>query len=93
MGSIVWKALVAAFPLVGLWTMWRVGNGRSIRLGEDPWLGSKNDFRFSESLLQATHSADIFSLEDAKSQTPQPSWRQGWNSAENLGLDRADALE
>jgi hypothetical protein len=35
--SIVWKALIDAFPLFGEWTVWRVGNGKSLRIGEDPW--------------------------------------------------------
>jgi hypothetical protein len=25
-GSIVWKALVDAFPLVGNWKIWKIGN-------------------------------------------------------------------
>jgi hypothetical protein len=33
--SIVWKALVQAFPLVGNWTVWRIGNREKVRLGED----------------------------------------------------------
>jgi hypothetical protein len=34
--SIVWKALVRAFPMVGKCLAWKIGNGRSVRLGEDP---------------------------------------------------------
>lgn len=46
-GSIISRALVSSFPLVGPWVVWQVGNGKEIRLGEDPWLGSKNHYHFS----------------------------------------------
>eukprot|EP01018_Ginkgo_biloba_P023075 Gb_32325 [translate_table: standard] len=35
--SIVWKVVVLAFPLVGRWLVWRVGIGRRVCLGLDPW--------------------------------------------------------
>jgi hypothetical protein len=35
-GSIVWKALVATFPQDGNWTIWKIGNGSKVRIGEDP---------------------------------------------------------
>jgi hypothetical protein len=38
-GSIVWKAILNAFPLVGSWMMWKIGNGWKVRVGEDPWMG------------------------------------------------------
>jgi hypothetical protein len=50
-GSIVWKALVEAFLLIGQWTAWRVGNGCRIRIGEDPWIGVGDDFKFFDPLL------------------------------------------
>jgi len=27
-GSIVWKALVEAFPVVGDWVVWKIGDGK-----------------------------------------------------------------
>jgi hypothetical protein len=44
-GLIVWEDLVEAFPLVGEWTVWKVGNGCYIIIGEDPWLEVGNYFR------------------------------------------------
>jgi hypothetical protein len=43
-GSIVWKALVSSFPLVDQWTMWKIKDGRSVPIGEDPWVGDGNEF-------------------------------------------------
>jgi hypothetical protein len=33
--SIIWKVLVYAFPLVGKCTVWRIGNGKKIWIGQD----------------------------------------------------------
>jgi hypothetical protein len=35
----------------------------------------------------------VFSLEDAKSQTPQPIGRQGWKTIEEIGLLGENAIE
>jgi hypothetical protein len=61
-GSIMWKALVEAFPLVGKWTVWKIGNGRNVRLGEDPWLGAgdaNTDEKFSLSISQEEVLLDV----------------------------------
>jgi hypothetical protein len=44
-GSIVWKALVEAFPLVGYSVVWKIGDGKKVMVGEDPSLGAINSFR------------------------------------------------
>ena len=32
-GLIMWKAMVASFQLINKWVAWKVGNGKSIRIG------------------------------------------------------------
>ena len=34
-GSIGWKATILAYPLVGKWISWKIGDGRQVRVGED----------------------------------------------------------
>jgi hypothetical protein len=63
-GSIVWKALVEAFPLVGEWVVWKIGDRKNIRVGEDPWLGARNNFRLSPPLIQSLQTNNIHSLHD-----------------------------
>ena len=36
-GSIIWKALVNAPPMVGRWVAWKIGNEIKLIIGEDPW--------------------------------------------------------
>ena len=40
--SLVWKALVNAFPLIRKWS---IGYGRKIRLSKDPWVGADAGFK------------------------------------------------
>ena len=35
-GSTCWKAFVVAFPLVGNWVAWKIGDGNSTKIGQDP---------------------------------------------------------
>lgn len=34
--SIIWKAVILAFPLVGNWLVWCVGRGTKVQVGLDP---------------------------------------------------------
>ena len=36
---IIWKAIVNSFDLIGGWLAWKIGNGRSVRIGQDLWVG------------------------------------------------------
>ena len=38
-GSIGWKEMVLAYPLIGHWIGWQIGDGRKVRVGEDLGLG------------------------------------------------------
>ena len=39
-GSVIWKAIVKSFSLIENNLAWDVGNGESVLIGRDPWLGS-----------------------------------------------------
>ena len=39
-GSIGWKTMILAYALVENWIAWKIGDGRQVRVGEDPWAGS-----------------------------------------------------
>jgi hypothetical protein len=34
--SIGWKEMVDCIPLIGNWLSWKIGNDKSVCLGEDP---------------------------------------------------------
>jgi hypothetical protein len=54
--STGWKVMVDAFPLIGAWFEWCIGNKRSVRIGEDPWEGSSKNFKLSKGLVRRLHS-------------------------------------
>jgi hypothetical protein len=39
------ESLGGSFPTGRNWTVWQIGNGRKVRLGEDPWLGVGDNYR------------------------------------------------
>jgi hypothetical protein len=45
--SIVWKALVASFPHIGKWVVWKARSSKETRIGEDPWLEANDSYHLS----------------------------------------------
>ena len=88
-GSIVWKSLVEAFPLVSNWTVWHVGNREKVRLGEDPWLGAGNNCKLSPPLLLFLKNKNLRFLSDLNNGFPQIRGILGWKSAIYLDLPEA----
>jgi hypothetical protein len=50
-GSLIWKATISAFPNIGCWLVWKVGNGHNVRVGEDPWVGCGEGYKLPENVL------------------------------------------
>ena len=61
-GSIFWKAMVKSFDVIGDGMAWSIGNGRKIRVGEDPWAGCFEQHILLENTIQELRNADIFFL-------------------------------
>jgi len=85
-GSIVWKPWWKLFPLVGKRTIWKIWSGRSVRVGEHPWLGARNNFSLSAPLVQNLQELNILLLRDVCIVTPQPRGRAGWRDVAYLPL-------
>jgi hypothetical protein len=86
-GSILWKALVEAFPLVGTWTIWQKGNISKVRLGEDPWLGAGDNFTLSlPPPFGFLRENNLLSLKDVSIGSPQLRGCLGWKDATVQGL-------
>ena len=78
--SIVWKALVDAFLLVGNWTTWKIRNGRTIGLGEDPQIEADANYKLTGGLLENIHSKGYFYLMDVGLQGVKNLWNKNWKS-------------
>jgi hypothetical protein len=59
-GSTGWNAMMDAYQLIGDWLCWKIGNGRKIRIGEDPWIGGGEAFKLSNILVEELHSKGFF---------------------------------
>ena len=47
----------SAFYLVGKWVSWKIGNVINVRIGEDPWIGCKGNYKLSHACLEALSEA------------------------------------
>jgi hypothetical protein len=56
------EILSGSLSISGKMDCWKIGNGRNIRLGEDPWLGAGDNFRLSEPLVQFLKNLNLFPL-------------------------------
>jgi len=58
--SILWKVIVLAFPLIGSSLVWKVGDVEELLIGENPWVGSRIDFKLHENMIIFLHGKCIF---------------------------------
>jgi hypothetical protein len=87
------EILSGSLPLVGKWIVWKIGNGRNVRLGEDPWLGAGDNFRLSEPLVQFLKNLNLFHLHDIHLGDPQLRGSLGWRDSVSLGLPQEFHVE
>jgi len=54
--------MLDSLPVIKNWVVWKVGDGKRIIVGRDPFLGCILKFKFSNELLEQLHSLQIYSL-------------------------------
>ena len=81
-----------AFPPIGDWVAWKIGNGRSIHIGQDPWVGSGDTFKLTDHLITQLVDRGVRLLADASSRTED---HRGtiWKTAQELGLEENEAAK
>lgn len=57
---IAWRVLVRPFPFIRDWVMWRIGNGRAIRLGLGLWASVGDDYLLSENFISPLKNESLF---------------------------------
>ena len=58
-GSVIWKAVIKSFVVIGENLVWKVGDGKRVSVGEDPWLGCNGGYRLSEPLVASLRQCGI----------------------------------
>jgi len=49
--SNFWHDFVKSYPWMGSWLSWRIGNGKKIQLGIDPFIGGEEFYKLSNPLI------------------------------------------
>jgi hypothetical protein len=87
--SIIWKAMISSFSVVGDSLAWKVGKGNRLRIGIDPWPGSGTSHILPEDVTDQLHRQGIFYLSHLANPPTTTFWNQGWKkqtSSVSLGL-------
>jgi hypothetical protein len=81
--SNIWRALTSSLSIITDWLVWKPGNGRDIRIGVDPMVGSHTYFKLSRNLILALKAQGIEFLAQAGIQV----WlTQGNQDGKRLGI-------
>jgi hypothetical protein len=62
--SIVWKCLLKYFPLLGNWTTWKIGNGKKVKIKDDPWIGCVGYFKLTEAMKRSLMDQGVLNISD-----------------------------
>lgn len=85
-GSMVWKGLMASFPWIYRWLMWKVGNSFHIQLGKDSFLGGLPYCFYYEPLINSLDSKGFFVLGKPFSAFPFDYSKGNWLSTSELAF-------
>ena len=82
---MIWKGFLHTLPWLGGGLIWKVGNGRAIRLGLDPIVGQGSSFLLPLDLHEYLEDYGISTLDQARKLTTFA--QNYWFSAADLDLD------
>ena len=92
-GSVSWKVVVLSFDVIESNLGWNVGNGRKLRVGEDPWVGCTQQHRLPVHTVEALRQRGIVYLSQLAAPIQVNPWFQTWRSASEYGLVEPDERE
>jgi hypothetical protein len=52
----------SAFPLIGNWIIWKIGNGDQVLIGIDSWIGCKENHKTPTHLIHKLHRNGLYTL-------------------------------
>ena len=76
--------MIESFDIVADGLSWLVGNGSSVRVGVDLWVGCNEAFTLPRELRESLAAKGIFSLNQISNEGTTTFWNQGWKLVEDL---------
>lgn len=89
-GSIFWKSIIKSFHLVEEHLAWNVGDGNSVRIGLDPWLGNGLQHLLPQNIREHLAEQGILHLNQVTDPRGTTIWRQAWMSGHMLWFPKQD---
>lgn len=84
--SNIWASLVKAFLVIGDWCAWKIGNGKHVQIGLDPWVRENNSWKLaSKDLIQDLKEKHSPTINDAFSGLSSGNI-EDWKQAQEIGL-------
>ena len=84
---MIWKAIVNSFSLIENNLAWDVGNGESVLIGRDPWLGSTHQHLLPLDVIEELGLIGI-TINQLVVPSPAEPWIQLWRRENTLGLGK-----
>jgi hypothetical protein len=81
------RALTSSLPVVSAWLVWKPGNGKAVRLGTDPMVGTYNFYKLSKQIIMALKDQGLHFLARAGVNIMEDVVHKRWLKHENLGLE------
>jgi hypothetical protein len=85
--SIIWKAVIKSFHVIGDGLAWKVGRGDQVRIGTDPWPGSGNAHSLPQAILDHLHTQGYYKLNQIVDPGSTNIWHQGWYNSDFLEME------
>eukprot|EP00253_Pinus_taeda_P009549 PITA_09549 len=86
--SVIWKATVDSFKVIEQGLAWKIGNGRNLKIGKDPWIGCNENYTLSPGLIRHLEDKNILTLDQVEKVGHSSIWCQAWKDGEDLQLDQ-----
>eukprot|EP00253_Pinus_taeda_P001922 PITA_01922 len=85
--SVIWKATVEAFFVIEKGLAWKVGVGKNVRIGRDPWVGCNQSYALSPGILRHLDSKGFYTLNQVEKVGLSTIWGRAWKNVVDMGLD------
>jgi len=61
--SIIWKVVTNSFHLVCDWLIWKIGKGDKMKIGLNPWVGSRDIHKIPLQMIQELRNKGCYNLQ------------------------------